>query len=101
MAGISGQRVFFAGTGDGSVVCANARTGEPLWRVALFRAGINATVLVHHGDKVIAIYGTPYERGQMVALRMPDVLPANAAAGPVVLERKAARTVGAIRSPPR
>ena len=83
-----GQRVFFAGTGDGSVVCVNARTGEPLWRVPLFRAGINATVLVHHGDKVIAIYGTPYERGQMVALKMPDVLPANAAAGPVVLERE-------------
>ncbi len=83
-----GRRVFFAGTGDGSVVCANARTGEPLWRVPLFRAGINATVLVHHGDKVIAIYGTPYERGQLVALRIPDVLPSNAAAGPVVLERK-------------
>jgi outer membrane protein assembly factor BamB len=83
-----GRRVFFAGTGDGSVVCANARTGEPLWRVSLFRAGINATVLVHHGDKVIAIYGTPYELGQMVALKMPDVLPANAAAAPVVLERK-------------
>jgi outer membrane protein assembly factor BamB len=83
-----GRRVFFAGTGDGSVVCANARTGEPLWRVSLFRAGINATVLVHHGDKVIAIYGTPYERGQLVALKMPDVLPANVAAGPVVLERE-------------
>ncbi len=83
-----GRRVFFAGTGDGSVVCANARTGEPLWRVSLFRAGINATVLVHHGDKVIAIYGTPYERGQLVALKMPDVLPASAAAGPVVLERE-------------
>jgi len=83
-----GRRVLFAGTGDGSVVCANARTGEPLWRVSLFRAGINATVLVHHGDKVIAIYGTPYELGQMVALKMPDVLPPNATAGPVVLERK-------------
>ena len=83
-----GRRVFFAGTGDGSVVCANARTGEPLWRVSLFRAGINATVLVHHADKIIAIYGTPYELGQMVALKMPDVLPANAAAAPVVIERK-------------
>ena len=80
--------MFFAGAGDGSVVCANARTGEPLWRVSLFRAGINATVLVHHADKIIAIYGTPYELGQMVALKMPDVLPTNAAAGPVVLERK-------------
>ncbi len=84
-----GQHVFFAGTGDGSVVCANARTGEPLWRVPLFRAGINSTVLVHNGDKVIAIYGTPYERGQLVALKIPDALPTNPAAGPVVLERKA------------
>jgi len=83
-----GKRVYFAGTGDGSVVCANARTGDPLWRVSLFRAGINATVLVHGGNKVIAIYGTPYELGQMVALKMPTVLPTNAAAGPVVLERK-------------
>jgi outer membrane protein assembly factor BamB len=83
-----GMRVFYAGTGDGSVVCVNARTGEPIWRVSLFRAGINATVLVHNDDKVIAIYGTPYELGQMVALKVPDVMPTNAAAGPVVLERK-------------
>jgi outer membrane protein assembly factor BamB len=82
-----GRRVFFAAVGDGSVVCVNARTGDPIWRVSLFRAGINATVLVHNNDKVIAIYGTPYELGQMVALRMPDVVPTNAAAGPVVLER--------------
>ncbi len=83
-----GKRVFFAAVGDGSVVCVNARTGDPLWRVTLFRAGINATVLVHHNDKVIAIYGTPYELGQMVALRLPNVAPTNPAAGPVVLERK-------------
>jgi outer membrane protein assembly factor BamB len=83
-----GRRVFYAAIGDGSVVCVNARTGEPIWRVALFRAGINATVLVHKNDKVIAIYGTPYELGQMVALKIPDVMPTNAAAGPVVLERK-------------
>jgi outer membrane protein assembly factor BamB len=82
------KRVFFAGTGDGSVICANARTGEPLWRVNLFRAGVNATVLVHNHNKVIAIYGTPYELGQLVALKIPDVVPANPAAGPVVLERK-------------
>jgi outer membrane protein assembly factor BamB len=82
------KRVFFAGTGDGSVVCANARTGDPLWRVNLFRAGINATVLVHHNDKVIAIYGTPYELGQMVALKLPDAEPPNPAAAPLVFERK-------------
>ncbi len=83
-----GKRVFYAAVGDGSVVCVNARTGEPIWRVTLFRAGINATVLVHDNNKVIAIYGTPYELGQMVAMRIPDVMPTNAASGPVVLERK-------------
>ncbi len=83
-----GKRVFFAAVGDGSVVCVNARTGDPIWRVSLFRAGINATVLVHHNDKVIAVYGTPYELGRMVALKIPDVAPTNAAAGPVVLERE-------------
>jgi len=36
-----GMRVFFSACGDGSVVCANARTGDPIWRVNLFRAGIN------------------------------------------------------------
>ncbi len=83
-----GLRVFYAALGDGSVACVNARTGEPIWRVSLFRAGINATVLVHNNNKVIAIYGTPYELGQMVAMKIPDVMPTNAAAGPVVLERK-------------
>jgi outer membrane protein assembly factor BamB len=82
-----GRRVFYTATGDGSVVCVNARTGEPLWRVPLFKAGINATVVVHHEDKVIAIFGTPYEPGEMVAIKLPSVLPTNALAGPVVLER--------------
>src|SRR4051794_25455257 len=84
---LGGKRVFYSATGDGSVVCVNARTGDPLWRVPLFKAGINATVLVHNNDKVIAVYGTPYEPGQMVALKIQDIVPTNAAAGPVVLER--------------
>ncbi len=84
---LDGKRVFFAATGDGSVVCVNARTGDPVWRVPLFKAGINATVLVHNHDKVVGIYGTPYEPGQMVALKIPHVAPTNNAAGPVVIER--------------
>ena len=83
-----GKRVFMAATGDGSVVCVNARTGEPLWRVPLFKAGVNATVLVHNSDKVIALFGTPYELGRMVAFRIPDVLPTNGVPGPVVVELK-------------
>src|SRR6185503_12358884 len=82
----NGKRVFYAALGDGSVACVNARTGDPIWRVPLFRAGINATTIVH-GDKLIAIFGVPYEPGQMVAMKIPDVAPTNAAAGPVVLDR--------------
>jgi hypothetical protein len=56
--------------------------------VPLFRAGINATVLVHNNDKLIAIFGVPYEPGQLVALKIPDVdLPAGTA-GPAVIERE-------------
>ncbi len=84
---LDGRRVFYAATGDGSVVCVNARTGDPIWRIPLFKAGINATVLVHNNDKVIAVYGTPYEPGQMVALKIPHMAPTNAAAGPLVIER--------------
>jgi outer membrane protein assembly factor BamB len=81
-----GKRVFFAATGDGSIVCANARTGEPIWRIPIFRAGINSTLLVHNNDKIISIFGTPYEPGKMVALKIPDATPANPAAAPVVVE---------------
>ena len=88
MGWLSGRRVLYTALGDGSVACVNARTGEPIWRVSLFKAGINATVVVHNNDKVVAIYGTPYEPGQMVALKIPNVFPESAAAGPVVLERE-------------
>jgi len=88
---LDGKRVLYAATGDGSVVCVNARTGDPLWRIPLFKAGINATALVHKNETVIAIYGTPYEPGQMVALKIPKVAPTNAAAGPVVVERAKAQ----------
>lgn len=83
-----GKRVYVTATGDGNVFCANARTGEPLWRVPLFASGINATVLVHNDDKVVAIYGTPYEPGQMVCVKIPDVEPASATNAPVVVERQ-------------
>ncbi len=83
----NGRRVFYAALGDGSVACVNARTGEPIWRVPLFRAGINATTIVHNNNTLIAIFGVPYEPGQLVALKIPELAPTNAAAGPVVIER--------------
>lgn len=82
-----GKRVLYATTGDGSVVCLNARTGEPLWRVPLGKAGINSTVIVHPNGTVVGIYGTPYEPGQMVAFKAPSVAGMDLSAGPKVFER--------------
>src|SRR5436190_10400472 len=84
---IDGRRVFIASTGDGAVYCANARTGEPLWRAEIAKAGINASLLMHNNDKIIAIYGTPYEPGQLVAMKIPHVTPEKGSATPVEIER--------------
>lgn len=85
---LNGKRVFYAATGDGAVVCVNARTGEPQFRVPLFKAGINSSVVVHNNDKIIAIYGTPYEPGQMVALKIPQNVSPTNSTDPIVIPRK-------------
>lgn len=76
----NGQRVFYAGTGDGSIVCVNARDGSPLWRVKITQGGVNTQPLIHNGDKIIAIHGSENidnsEIGRMVAVRIPKTLPA-------------------------
>ena len=86
LAWLDGKRVFYSATGDGAVVCVNARTGEPIFQIPIFKAGINSSVLLHNNDEIIAIYGTPYEPGQMVGLKIPHLAPTNAA-GPVIVPR--------------
>ena len=83
---LDGRRVFYAATGDGSVVCVNACNGNPIFQIPIFKAGINASVLLHGNNEIIAIYGTPYEPGQMVCLNIPHVTPKSPAA-PVIVDR--------------
>jgi outer membrane protein assembly factor BamB len=83
---LDGKRVFYSATGDGAVVCVNARTGQPIFQIPIFKAGINASVLLHKDDEIVAIYGTPYEPGQMVGLKIPHVTPTNAT-DPVIVPR--------------
>ncbi|HEX3987848.1 MAG TPA: PQQ-binding-like beta-propeller repeat protein, partial [Verrucomicrobiae bacterium] len=73
-------------TGDGSVVCVNVQTGEPIFRIPIFKAGINASLLLHNDDEIIAIYGTPYEPGAMVGMKIPHVTPTSPNA-PVIVPR--------------
>jgi len=71
-----GQRVFYATTGCGNIVCINARNGKPLWRFKACKVGINASVLIHNGDKLISIHGDENvdttERGRMIAVKLPE-----------------------------
>lgn len=90
MSWLDGKRVLYSATGDGAVVCLNARTGDYLWRAPLTKAGINATVLVHNDDSVVSIYGTPYEPGQIVALKIPHGA-AGGPAGPLAVQRSKAQ----------
>jgi outer membrane protein assembly factor BamB len=83
---LDGRRVFYAATGDGAVVCVNARNGNPIFQIPIFKAGINSSLLLHGDDEIIAIYGTPYDPGRMVGLKIPHVTPTNAAE-PVIVPR--------------
>jgi outer membrane protein assembly factor BamB len=75
-----GRRILMAGTGCGNVVAIDARTGDALWRFPLSAGGVNASLLLHNNDKVIAIHGKENldasEAGRMVAIRLPSDLPA-------------------------
>jgi outer membrane protein assembly factor BamB len=42
----NGRRVLYSGTGDGSIVCVNARTGDPIWRYQISAGGVNGTLLL-------------------------------------------------------
>ena len=67
------KRVFYSGTGDGNIVCVNARTGEPIWRYHISSGGINSSCLIHEG-KVIALHGNENvdssDTGRMVAVKL-------------------------------
>jgi outer membrane protein assembly factor BamB len=48
----NGRRVLYCGTGDGSIVCVNARTGDPIWRYQISAGGVNGTLLLLDGALV-------------------------------------------------
>jgi len=66
------QRVFWSGGGDGAIYCANARTGEPIWRYKCSHGGFNSSVLAYK-DLVIGVHGAENldesTIGRMVAIR--------------------------------
>ncbi|RFC48728.1 MAG: Outer membrane protein assembly factor BamB, contains PQQ-like beta-propeller repeat [Verrucomicrobia bacterium] len=71
----NGRRVMYVGLGCGNLAALNVADGKPLWRFQVTVGGLNASPVIHHGDKVICIHGTENvdstETGRMVALKLP------------------------------
>jgi outer membrane protein assembly factor BamB len=109
---LNGKRVLFSAGGDCSLVCLNARTGEPIWRTALAKSGakggINAAVVLHNNDKIITVHESENldssEIGRMAAIKISNAMPTNSLQGPVVLPTKSVELwrneVGSLASSP-
>ncbi len=77
VATVGGKRVFFSGTGDGNIVCINARDGTPIWRYQYCVGGIGSSTVMHK-DGLIAIHGleqppgSPYgsDQGAITMLKL-------------------------------
>ena len=107
------QRVMYAGTGCGNIVCVNVRTGEPVWRFRLSQSGVNADILLAGPGKLIGIHGKENvdatHHGRLVALNIPTEYPKGPK--PVVLGKfefaagthslTLSRTVGLLSRAPR
>lgn len=78
LANLEGRRVFYAGTGDGNVVCVDVRTGQALWRFQASQGGVNSSVVIHDGV-LVTIHGKENidaaEEGRMIGMKLPTELP--------------------------
>ncbi|MFN0076034.1 MAG: PQQ-binding-like beta-propeller repeat protein [Prosthecobacter sp.] len=81
-----GKRVAYFTTGCGHIVCVNARSGKPYWKMPICKNGANPSVVLHKGN-LIAIHGDENvdnsEKGRMICIKLPEKL---AAPVPPVLE---------------
>ncbi len=90
-----GKRVLYSAGGDCTVVAINVRTGEPLWRVPVAKAGakggINAAV-IRHQDNLIVVHESENldssEIGRMAAMKIPSSITKTNPLVPHVFEPK-------------
>ncbi|HCN31265.1 MAG TPA: hypothetical protein DIT64_21660 [Verrucomicrobiales bacterium] len=75
-----GKRVAYYTTGCGHIVCVNVRNGKPYWKFPFCKNGVNPSVVLHGGDKLIAIHNDENvdssEKGRMTAIKLPSKLTA-------------------------
>ena len=77
-----GKSIFELNEGDkhDHIVCVNTRNGKPYWKFPFCKNGVNPSVVLHGGDKLIAIHNDENidstEKGRMIALKLPAKLTA-------------------------
>lgn len=73
-----GKRVMYYATGCGHIVCVNARNGKAYWKMPICKNGVNASPVIHKGNKLIAIHGDENidnsEKGRLVCIKLPEKL---------------------------
>ncbi|MGB8169653.1 MAG: PQQ-binding-like beta-propeller repeat protein [Chthoniobacteraceae bacterium] len=108
---LQGKRVLYSAGGDSSLVCLNARTGEPLFRTPVAKAGakggINASVIEYKGNIVVTHESENIdtsEVGRMAAFKIPAEIKPPSPQAPQVFETKELEQwrnpVGALASSP-
>jgi len=92
---LHGQRVLYSAGGDSSLLCLNARTGDPLFRTPVAKAGakggINAAVLEYKGTLVVVHESENIdtsEVGRMAAFKIPSDIKPPSPQAPQVFETK-------------
>lgn len=108
---LNGKRVFYSACGDSSLICVNARTGEPLFRTPVAKAGakggINAAVLEYKGNIIVTHESENIdtsEVGRMAAFKVPEEIKPPSPQAPQVFDTKELEKwrnpVGALASSP-
>lgn len=93
---LNGKRVLYSAAGDSSLICINARTGEPLYRTPVAKAGakggINAAVLEYKGNIIVTHESENIDTsdvGRMAAFKIPAEITPPSPQAPQVFETKA------------
>ncbi len=108
---LNGMRVLYSAAGDSSIICLNVRTGEPLWRTPVAKAGakggINASVIEHKGNIIVVHESENIDTsdvGRMAAFKIPAEIQPPTPQAPQTFETKALEQwrnpVGSLSSSP-
>ncbi len=92
---LNGKRVLYSACGDSSLICLNARTGEPLYRTAVAKAGakggINSSVIEYKGNIIVTHMSENIDTsdvGRMAAFKIPTEIKPPTPQAPQVFDNK-------------